>query len=305
MAVPKFYEFFKPFLQALRDGNVHSANDVCSRIAVAENISDADQAEMVPSQRQTTFKNRVHWARTYLNKAGLIETPNRGKYRITQLGKEALDYGGPVDLAYLERFESFREFHRITTAPTTAPRGGAQPEPVEESPTEVLDAAYERVTAALADELMGEVRKLTPTEFEKLVVKLLLKMGYGNGIDNAGIVTPPSHDGGIDGIIKEDQLGFSSIYIQAKKWENTVSKPDIQQFVGALSEQGAQKGLFITTSALSSGAENYAKNLTNVKIVLIDGKILTRLMIKHNVGVTVEHTYELKRLDSDFFEEEL
>lgn len=152
---------------------------------------------------------------------------------------------------------------------------------------------------------MDEVKKLSSVDFEKLVVKLLLKMGYGSGIDNAGIVTPPSHDGGIDGIIKEDQLGFSNIYIQAKKWENAVLKPDIQQFVGALSGQGAQKGLFITTANFSDGARKYAENLTNLKIVLIDGNILTRLMIKYNVGVTVEHIYELKRLDRDFFDEEL
>ena len=301
MAVPKFFEFLKPFLQVIDDGNIHSSNDVCDRVAFAMNISKEDQAEMLPSQRQTTLKNRVYWARTYLDKAGLIETPTRGQYRITALGQEALKSGKTIDVAYLMQFDSFKKFH----GPAKPPVSHGPNSPIEEPPTETLDGAYEQVIAALADELMDEVKKLSSVDFEKLVVKLLLKMGYGNGIDNAGIVTPPSHDGGIDGIIKEDQLGFSNIYIQAKKWENTVSKPDIQQFVGALSGQGAQKGLFITTADFSTGARAYADNLTNLKIVLIDGNILTRLMIKYNVGVTVEHIYELKRLDRDFFDEEL
>lgn len=301
MAVPKFYEFLKPFLQVIDDGNIHSSNDVCNQIATVMHISKEDQAEMLPSQRQTTFKNRVHWARAYLDKAGLIETPNRGQYRITALGQEALKSGQTIDVSYLMQFDSFKKFHGSVKPPIPH-----EPHPpIEEPPTETLDEAYERVIAALADELMDEVKKLSSVDFEKLVVKLLLKMGYGSGIDNAGIVTPASHDGGIDGIIKEDQLGFSNIYIQAKKWENAVSKPDIQQFVGALSGQGAQKGLFITTANFSDGARKYAENLTNLKIVLIDGNILTRLMIKYNVGVTVEHIYELKRLDRDFFDEEL
>ena len=160
---------------------------------------------------------------------------------------------------------------------------------------------------ALASQLMDEVMKLTPIEFERLVVKLLLKMGYGSGIEEAGMVTQASNDGGIDGIIKEDQLGFSHIYIQAKQWsvEQTVGKPEIQKFVGALQGQQAQKGLFITTARFSSGATQYAENLLGVKVVLVDGNALTKLMIKHNVGVSLEQTYEVKKIDSDFFAEEL
>lgn len=172
---------------------------------------------------------------------------------------------------------------------------------------EVLDSAFQQVEAALASQLMDEVMKLSPGEFEKLVVELLLRMGYGNGIDGAGLVTPLSKDGGIDGIIKEDQLGFSNIYIQAKQWaqEQTVGTPELQKFVGALQGKTAQKGLFITTAKFSTGAVDYAKNLSGIKVVLIDGRALTKLMIKHCVGVAIVQTYEVKKVDSDFFSEEL
>ena len=177
----------------------------------------------------------------------------------------------------------------------------------DESPMEILDAAFQQITATLASQLMDEVMKLSSTEFEKLVVSLLLHMGYGNGITEAGMITQQSNDGGIDGIIKEDQLGFSNIYIQAKQWatDQTVGKPEIQKFVGALQGQQAQKGLFITTAKFSSGALQYADNLLGTKVVLVDGLTLTKLMIKHNVGVSVEHIYEVKKVDSDFFSDGL
>ena len=205
-----------------------------------------------------------------------------------------------IDLKYLERFESFRNFKSITVGSEES----IAPEEKNESPMEILDSAYQEINAALGSQIMDEVMKLSSSGFERLVVKLLLNMGYGNGIEGAGTITQQSNDGGIDGIIKEDQLGFSNIYIQAKQWQPdiSVSKPEIQKFVGALQGQQAQKGLFITTAKFSSGAVQYADK---VKVVLIDGNTLTRLMIKHNVGVSVEHTYEIKRIDSDFFTDEL
>ena len=211
--------------------------------------------------------------------------------------------GKVIDLKDLEQFEQFNEFHGTATSDMDK----HEEEEKSESPMEILDNAFYTITSALAGQLMDEIMKLTPTEFEKLVVKLLLKMGYGNGIDEAGMVTQQSNDGGIDGIIKEDQLGFSSIYIQAKQWspDKTITTPEIQKFVGALQGQQAQKGLFITTAKFSSGALQYASNLLGAKVVLVDGAALTRLMIKHNVGVSVEHTYEVKRLDTDFFADEL
>ncbi|MCR4615268.1 MAG: restriction endonuclease [Clostridiales bacterium] len=302
MSVPKFFEFFEGFLRAIDDGEVHSAKEVREIIATKMNISDLDRSEMLPSGKQSTFDNRVAWARTYLDKAGLIDTPQRGKYRITPEGKKALASGNNIDLKYLEKYEAFKAFHSITNNNDIV-----SAEEKEESPIEILDDAYQQIITVLASQIMDEVMKLPPAGFEKLVVKMLLNMGYGNGIEGAGTVTKQSNDGGIDGIIKEDQFGFSNIYIQAKQWapDLTVSKPEIQKFVGALQGQQAQKGLFITTAKFSSGATQYAENLLGVKVVLIDGTALTRLMIKYNVGVSVEHIYEIKRIDSDFFADEL
>jgi restriction system protein len=303
MAVPKFFEFFEAFLKVVSDGELHTAKEVRNSIAIMMALSENDLAEMLPSGKQRTFDNRVAWARTYLDKAGLIETPLRGKYRITTSGKAALLSGEKIDLAYLEKSDEFKDFHQATTHVST----DNIIEEKDESPMEALDSAYSQVNATLASQLMDEVMKLTPVEFERLVVKLLLKMGYGSGIDDAGMVTQQSNDGGIDGIIKEDQLGFSHIYIQAKQWgtEQTVGKPEIQKFVGALQGQQAQKGLFITTAKFSSGALQYASNLLGAKVVLVDGSALTKLMIKHNVGVSLEQVYEIKRIDTDFFAEEL
>lgn len=303
MAVPKFFEFFERFLLAIKDGELHTAKEVRQILASDMKLSEIDCAEMLPSGKQSKFDNRVAWARTYLDKAGLIETPSRGKYRITDDGRKALDSGEEINLKYLEKSEKFREFHKTITPDISS----MVDEEKDESPMEVLDTAFQQITVTLASQLMDEVMNLSSVGFEKLVVNLLLHMGYGNGITEAGMITQQSNDGGIDGIIKEDQLGFSNIYIQAKRWatDQTVGKPEIQKFVGALQGQQAQKGLFITTAKFSSGAVQYANNLLGTKVVLVDGLTLTKLMIKHNVGVSVEHIYEVKKVDSDFFSEEL
>lgn len=303
MAVPKFFEFFEAFLKAVSDGELHSAKDVRNNIANSMKLTEEDLAEMLPSGTQRTFDNRVAWARTYLDKAGLIETPMRGKYHITEEGIRALASNEKIDIAYLEKSEEFKNFHNVTTQNTSIEIQNEK----NETPLEILESAHKQYLSVLASQLMDEVMKLTPVEFERLVVKLLLKMGYGSGIEGAGMVTQASNDGGIDGIIKEDQLGFSHIYIQAKQWalEQIVGKPEIQKFVGALQGQQAQKGLFITTARFSSGAIQYANNLLGVKVVLVDGSALTKLMIKHSVGVSLEQTYEVKKIDSDFFAEEL
>lgn len=303
MAVPKFFEFFEAFLKAVSDGELHSAKDVRNNIANSMKLTEEDLAEMLPSGTQRTFDNRVAWARTYLDKAGLIETPMRGKYHITKEGIRALTSNEKIDIAYLEKSEEFKNFHNVTTQNTSIEIQDEK----NETPLEMLESAHKQYLSALASQLMDEVMKLTPVEFERLVVKLLLKMGYGSGIEGAGMVTQASNDGVIDGIIKEDQLGFSHIYIQAKQWalEQTVGKPEIQKFVGALQGQQAQKGLFITTARFSSGAIQYANNLLGVKVVLVDGSALAKLMIKHSVGVSLEQTYEVKKIDSDFFAEEL
>lgn len=304
MAVPKFFEFFEVFLRVCSDGQIHKAKDVRECIAEIMQISKEDLAEMLPSKRQSTFDNRIAWARTYLDRAGLIETPSRGQYHITNEGMKALESGEKIDLKYLEKYPAFNQFHSVS-GKASAESGNKEEieEEEDKSPAEMLDDAFKKVNSTLAGELMNEVMKLTPGEFEKLVVKLLLKMGYGSGIDNAGYVTQLSGDGGVDGIIKEDQLGFSSIYIQAKQWatENCVSKPEIQKFAGALMVKHAVKGLFITTAKFSSGAREYVNDLYTANIVLIDGNALMSLMIKYNLGVSTEQVYEVKRIDSDFF----
>ena len=308
MAVPNFFEFFEVFLKALDDGEKHKAKEVRDYIAVAMGLSEEDRSELLPSKRQSTFDNRVAWARTYLDRAGLIETPSRGQYCITAEGKKALSSGAKIDLKYLERYPSFNAFHSAVPGNQEPDNADPPSDPTEEkSPMEILDDAFKDINATLASELMTEVMKLSPGEFEKLVVQLLLKMGYGSGVDNAGFVTKLSGDGGIDGTIKEDQLGFSTIYIQAKQWQqdSSVGRPEIQRFAGALQGEKASKGLFITTAKFSETAKQYADNLHGSNIVLIDGNALMRLMIKYNLGVSVEQVYEVKRIDSDFFSDSL
>ena len=306
MAVPKFYEFFGSFLRAVDDGKVHKSKDVQKSIAADMNLSEEDMAEQLPSQRQATYVNRIMWARTYLDKAGLITTPVRGHYQITDEGLKALRSGVTIDLNYLDRYESFRQFHTVNPTGTKQVVSAEQQDDEEKTPTEIMNAAFNKMNASLAGELMDMVMGLEPTDFETLVVKLLLKMGYGYGIEDAGKVTRATGDGGIDGIIKEDQLGFNNIYIQAKKWsaDHKVSRPEVQKFAGALQGEKVSKGLFITTSEFTKDAQTFA-SMPNSRIVLVDGNQLTKLMIKYNLGVAVEQTFEVKRIDSDFFSEDL
>lgn len=312
MSVPKFFEFFNGFLQTLSDGQTYSLKEIRVILAKEMGLTSEDLSEMLPSGKQSTYDNRVAWAKTYLCKAGLISLPKRGHCQITDEGRKALASGKTIDLPFLNQYKSFRDFHSAKSGQSTDKGASSIDTLLEnaetvESPMEILDGAFKQVTNTLASELMDEVMKLTPSEFESMVVKLLLRMGYGSGIDNAGIVTKQSGDGGIDGIIKEDQLGFSSIYIQAKQWapDRKVDRPEIQKFAGALQGEKATKGLFITTALFTSGAKMYVENLRGSTIVLVDGNQLTHLMIKYNLGVSVEHVYEVKRIDTDFFAEGL
>ena len=297
MPVPKYHELYAPFLKTLQDGQVHNMKEIKQSVVEQTHLTDADLAERLPSGKQTVFDNRIGWCRTYLKKAGLIESPVRAQFVLTEEGKKALPDADIIDDKYLMKYSSFRAFQNIDSSeeqPATSTSAA------EKSPEELLEDAYAELNVSLADDLMSEIMKLDPTDFEKLVVRLLLAMGYGSGIDDAGFVTQASNDGGIDGVIKEDQLGFSSIYIQAKRWDpgTSIQRPEIQKFAGALQEQKAQKGLFISTATFSQGAR---KSADAAGIVLVDGKQLTKLMIKFNLGVSVEHVYEVKRLDTDFF----
>lgn len=300
MSVPKYNEMYAPFLKALADGKIHSTKEVRQFVADQMGLTDADMAELLPSGKQGLFANRLGWTRQYLKKAGLVTGAGRGQLVLTEAGKNAVPDADVIDNKYLQRYPSFRTFIDAQSGLDSTIQEEAVTEVAEKSPEEMLEDAYAELNASLADDLMSEIMKLEPTDFEKLVVRLLLAMGYGSGIDDAGFVTQASNDGGIDGVIKEDQLGFSSIYIQAKRWDPSVSiaRPEIQKFAGALQEQKAQKGLFISTATFSQGAR---KSADAAGIVLVDGKQLTKLMIKFNLGVSVEHIYEVKKIDTDFF----
>ena len=302
MAVPKFFEFFMPVVHCLSNGAVMHVKEIRDACIAAMGLTDEDVQQMLPSEKQPTVNNRIHWALQYLKKAGLIQSARRGYYSITLTGREAFTRGEKIDLKYLEQFPSFLEFH-----PVKRRTEGTQPDEPE-TPVESFEDAFEKINNALEDELLTAVMTATPAFFEHFVVDLLLKVGYGGAFEKAGIVTKISGDGGIDGIIREDQLGFSSIYIQAKRWnpDQTVGRPEVQKFAGALLGQGAAKGLFITTAKFSNEAVKYADDISSPtsRIVLIDGKRLTKLMLTYNVGVTVQRVYEIKKIDSDYFIEE-
>ena len=259
-------------------------------------------AELLPSGQQCIFNNRVGWACSYLKKAGLLDSPRRGIFRITDRGRKVLAENlSRIDVKYLERFPEFTVFR-------AASRGNNEQiqqfvaETTDKTPEEVLELAHQSLRQSLAQEIVGRILACTPAFFETLVVELLVKMGYGGSRRDAGQRLGQSGDGGIDGIIKEDRLGLDTIYIQAKRWQGSVGRPEVQKFVGALQGQFARKGVFITTSCFTTDAIDYATRL-DTKVVLIDGEQLANLMIDFDVGVSVAASYIVKRIDSDYFEE--
>lgn len=298
---------YKPLLESLRDGNEHTAKEVNEFIAKDMKISDEEQLEMPPSETGSKFKIRTNWARTYLKKAGLIKNTSRGIFIITDEGRSVLDSSVVINNEFLMRYESFQAFINTGSKSKDNAVAGIQKTCIssneEETPQDLLEEAIRKINISLTDDLLSEIMDLSPTFFEQLIVKLLEKMGYGGSLKNAGEVVGKSGDEGIDGIIREDKLGFDLIYIQAKRWDvdTTIGRPEIQKFVGALAGQGATKGLFITTAKFTREAFDYAKKQHTTKIVLVDGQLLTKLMIEHNLGVSVENTYEIKKVDSDFF----
>jgi restriction system protein len=308
VAVPDFQTFLLPVLRVAADGAVHSLTATRERIAADFALTAEDRAERLPSGRQARFDNRVAWAKSYLQQAGLITSPQRGRFAITPRGLELLATN-PERLS-IEILEKYPEFRAFRDGSDDAPRQGAAadestkaPEPSTETPEEVLELAYARIRADLAADLLARVKQAPPAFFENLVVDLLLKMGYGRNRAEAGRAIGASGDEGIDGTISEDRLGLDVIYVQAKRWENTVGRPDIQKFVGALSGKRARKGVFITTSTFSAEAADYVTRI-DPRVVLIDGKQLAEYMIDHNLGVSTRAVFEVKRVDTDFFSEE-
>ena len=308
MALPTYQEIMLPLLRLLSDGDLHITKDTVEQLAEEFRHSEDDLAERLASGG-LAFPNRVHWARVHMSIAGLVEVPERGHYRITEEGQELLATGPEtIDRKNLMRIPRYRDYQAKRRAARKARM--AQPSVTDEgheaedlTPEEQLDQAFERIRDQLVTELLDKVKNGSAQFFEKLVVELLVAMGYGGSRKDAGRTIGRTGDEGIDGVIKEDRLGLDAIYVQAKRWtENTVSRPEIQKFAGALQGRQARKGVFITASTFSKGAVEFAERI-ETKIVLIDGPRLADLMIDHDVGVSPVAKYEIKRLDSDYFEE--
>ena len=265
-------------------------------------LCDSELKELLPSGQQPVFENRVGWARTYLKKAGLLQSTRRGFFSITERGLEVLK-SNPAAITTKSLYQ-FPEFLEFQTRTNKAKKEDTAIDNLDSStPQELLEHSYQALRQNLAQELLQKVRECSPRFLEKLVVELIVKMGYGGSRKDAGEAIGKSGDEGIDGIIKEDRLGLDTIYIQAKRWEHPVSRPEIQKFAGALQGQRAKKGIFITTSTFSSDAREYADKIDS-RIVLIDGERLAQLMIDFAVGTTVVSTYEIKRVDADYFIDE-
>jgi restriction system protein len=295
-----------PMLRLASDKQEHKYRDLIENLATEFQVTDEERKELLASGLQAIFDNRVGWAKTYLKKAGLLDSPKRATFVITQLGLDTLKKNlDRIDAKYLRQFPAFLDFQNASRNDNNNEEEITTQEINEQTPEENLDKAYQRIRKSLASELLNKVVELSPTFFERLVVELLVKMGYGGSIKDAGKAIGKSGDEGIDGTIKEDKLGLDIIYVQAKRWKpgNVVGRPELHKFVGALAGQGAKKGIFITTSNFTKEALEYTpKNET--KIVLIDGEQLAQLMIDYNLGCTTQQIYELKKIDSDYFGEE-
>lgn len=308
MPVPDYQSIMLPLLRTLSDGSPYLFKDVVRILAAEFDLTEKEQNELLPSGQAFLFPNRVGWARTYLKKAGLIDTPKRGMLIITPRGIEILkENPGRIDNTLLKRFPEFVEFQQSKRINSDTADSGEDTQPASDAqtPEETIENAYQKIRVSLSVELLDTVRGLSPLFFERLVVELLLKMGYGGSFRDAGKAIGRTGDEGIDGTIKEDKLGLDVIYIQAKRWQagNTVGRPELQKFVGALAGQGAKKGIFITTSSFTREALGYIPR-NETKIVLIDGEQLAELMIDYNLGVAQHRAYEIKRVDIDYFVED-
>lgn len=307
MAIPKFEDFLYPFLYRLKDTDNVSIKDMKKSIIEHFHLSEEDCKLRTKSGSTNQLDDRLGWSRQWLRRALFIEIPQRGMYKITDRGTEYLKSHTDLRQIDLMKYPEFADFATSTgTIKKPTSKVVTESEDAEHTPTEQMENAYQSIIKDLAADLLQKVSKQSAQFFERLVVDLLLKMGYGGSFSDAGMVTQYSHDDGIDGIIREDKLGLDKIYIQAKRYNTTniIGKPQIQQFVGALDEQKASKGVFITTSSYSSAARKYAEEKVSKKIVLIDGEELVRYMIQYNVGVSLKYVYEVKRIDSDYFEED-
>jgi restriction system protein len=309
MAIPDYQSVMLPLLRFAGEKNDETSTGEAVEVLAKEfGLTDEDLKEMLPSGIQSTFVNRVGWASTYMKKAGLLEATRRGYYRITPRGQELLKkQPKAINVKLLKQYPEFLEFQQLkgTRSGDRESSSRTTLDVTTATPSEALEAAYENLRDELADELLARLKKSSPSFFERVIVELLVKMGYGGSRADAGKAIGKTGDGGIDGIIKEDKLGLDIVYIQAKRWENNpVGRPDVMQFAGALQAQKANKGIFITTSRFTDDARTYVSQIGS-KIVLIDGEQLTSLMIEHDVGVSIVSMYPVKKIDTDYFDESI
>lgn len=297
--VPKYNEMYREVLEVLNIHKELKLINLVEEVSNLLNLSEEDRNETLDNDKRTVIYYRLGWTKTYLAKAGLLETVRRGVFKITPEGEKVLKSEVDITNEYLMKYESFVEFIR--------PNKNVKAETgIEENdtPIENIVKSIKMISSRLSDELLEMILSKEPIFFERLVLDLLNKMGYAFDDDSA-VATKYSGDEGIDGIIREDKFGFNNIYIQAKRWNGTVGRPEIQKFLGAVAGQGGTKGLFITTSSFTRAAIEFAKKQLQVKLILVDGKMLTHLMMEYNLGVSVENTYEIKRIDMDYFDEEI
>ena len=305
MPIPDYQTLMLPVLQLASDGQEHKFRDAVEQLSLYFQISDAEQMEMLPSGTQSVFGNRVGWARSYLKQAGLLTTPRRGYFAITERGRQVLKTNPPkLTAALLGQYPEFQAFKTRRRPKADAADRMSEFSPdfmLDNTPEDILASAYRLLRQNLEQEVLDTIKELPPTFFEKLVIDLLVKMGYGGNRQDAGRAIGKSGDGGIDGFINEDRLGLDVIYIQAKRWETNVGRPEIQKFAGALQGQKARKGIFITTSGFTREARDYASAI-ETRIILVDGERLATLMVEHNIGVSLMGVYEVKKIDLDYFE---
>ncbi len=299
--IPSFQDLTKPFLEYLIDEKVHTIREVEEYLAMYFKITDEERHQLLASGKQAIFRNRVGWARTYLYKSGLLNVPQRASIVITQSGLKVLKENPErIDIKYLMRFPEFVEFHK--SHDTGEIKGKERS--IDISPDETIAQKIEEINYILKSELLDKILKSSSQFFERLVLDLVVKMGYGGSFEDVSQLLGKSGDEGVDGLIKEDVLGLDKVYLQAKRWKNgTVGRREIQGFVGALHGKGAIKGIFITTSTFSKDATEYVEGLKDMHVVLIDKDTLLDYMLKFNIGVEVKETIEIKKIDEDYFEE--
>ena len=304
MAVPDFQSLMLPLLRMAGDGREHSLAEARDTLTTEFKLSAAEVQELLPSGRQPKFANRVAWAKSYLQQAGLLVTPRRAHFQISDRGRAVLATTPPrIDIKFLEQYPEFVEFRTPKAEQAAGPLElPSSTQPDRETPEEALETAHQKLRVGLASELLSRVKAASPQFFERLVVELLIRMGYGGSRRDAGQAIGRSGDEGLDGVISEDRLGLDVVYVQAKRWDSTVGRPEIQRFVGALHGKRAKKGVFITTSSFSADAAAYVDHV-DPKVVLVDGRRLADLMLDFGVGVTTSAIYEVKRVDSDYFDE--